>query len=109
MLTALLPHVSADWTLTWRGVRCAEHKERGDAKEETNGFREEWRGRERGRGREKCQPLQGLSRTSPRPAADDFWFFPHPLLLWPPPNPATVQSYRLNHSKLLFDGLDKPF
>lgn len=39
VLTGLLPLVSADWTLTWRGVRCAEHKERGDAKEETNGFR----------------------------------------------------------------------
>lgn len=74
---------------------------------------EEYRGRGRGgggRGRGERQPLQGLSRTSPGPAANDFFFFlspsPPPFGLLPPP--ATVQSHRLNHSKLLFDGLDKP-
>lgn len=76
---------------------------------------EEYRGRGRGRkgggrGQGEHEPLQGLSCTSPKPAASDFFFFffPHPLLLWPPSTPATVQSHRLNHSKLLFDGLNKP-
>lgn len=79
-----------------------QRKKQMDSEEEYSG-----RWRERGGGQEEHEHLQGLSRTSPRPAANDFFFFVCPLLLWPPPTPATVQSHRVNHSKLLFDGLNK--
>lgn len=69
--------VSADWTVSWSGFHCAEHKERGEAKEEVNGFRGGVK-REVERKRRRTgehEHLQGLSRTSPKPVANDFFFF----------------------------------
>lgn len=65
-----------------------------------------WRGGG-GRGQEEHDSKDYLALHPSLQQTTFFFSYPHPLILWSPPTPATVQSHRLNHSKLLFDRLNK--
>lgn len=86
---------------------------KGEAKEETNGSGGGVQGERKRRRRKRTggasAPPRTISHFTWACSKRIFCFLspsPPPFGLLPPP--ATVQSHRLNHSKLLFDGLDKP-
>lgn len=88
-------------------VQCAR-KEVKQRKKQTDSEEEYGRGEEEEEDRGSMSPSKDYLTLHPSLRQTTFFvFYPHPLILWPPPTLATVQSHRLNHSKLLFDRLNK--